>query len=212
MQSLMGKVRGELLPQLAIRSVNPREPVEVLFVPKPWRLVGAGNYAAVVLHPEEPGKVVKVYAEGRPGLQEEIEVYRRLGRHPAFSECYGAGESFLVLRRLAGVTIYECLRKGIRIPETVIRDIDDALAYARRRGLRPHDVHGKNIMMIDGRGAVVDVSDFLKEEPCIMWSDFKKSYYALYKPLLLLGLTFPIPDGGLNMLRKGYRLIRRRES
>ncbi|TNJ63074.1 serine/threonine protein kinase [Paenibacillus hemerocallicola] len=207
----MEMVQKGLLPRLEIRSADPREPVEVISVPKPWRLVGAGNYAAVVLHPEEPDKVVKVYAEGRPGLREEVEVYRKLGRHPAYSECYGAGDTFLVLKRLTGVTIYECLRRGIRIPEKVIRDIDAALEYARKRGLNPHDVHGKNVMMIEGRGVVVDVSDFLKDEYCIMWSDFKKSYYALYKPLLL---RFPVPLPGplLNMLRKGYRLVRRRES
>lgn len=211
MQTFMEMVQNGLLPRLAIRSADPREPVEVISVPKPWRLVGAGNYAAVVMHPEVPDKVVKVYAEGRPGLREEVEVYRKLGRHPAYSECYGAGDTFLVLKRLNGVTIYECLRRGIRIPEKVIRDIDAALEYARKRGLTPHDVHGKNVMMIEGRGVVVDVSDFLKDEYCVMWSDFKKSYYALYKPLLL---RFPVPLPGplLNMLRKGYRLVRRRES
>jgi hypothetical protein len=207
----MDIVQNGLLPQLAIRSVDPREPVEVISVPKPWRLLGAGNYAAVLMHPNEPDKVVKIYAEGRPGLQEEVEVYRRLGRHPAYSECFGAGDTFLVLKRLEGVTIYECLRRGIRIPEKVIRDIDEALEYARKRGLNPHDVHGKNVMMIEGRGVVVDVSDFLKDEYCVMWSDFKKSYYALYKPLLLR-FTVPLPGPLLNFLRKGYRLIRRRDS
>lgn len=211
MQTFMEIVQNGLLPQLAIRSVNPREPIEVISVPKPWRLIGAGNYAAVMMHPNEPDKVVKVYAEGRPGLQDEVEVYRRLGRHPAYSECFGAGDTFLVLKRLEGVTIYECLRRGIRIPERVIRDIDKALEYARKRGLNPHDVHGKNVMMIEGRGVVVDVSDFLKDEPCVMWSDFKKSYYALYKPLLLR-LTVPLPGPLLNLLRKGYRLFRRRDS
>ncbi|MEF3301705.1 serine/threonine protein kinase [Paenibacillus sp. GYB003] len=207
----MKRVRGELLPHLAIQSEDPHEPVKVLHVPKPWKLIGAGNYAAVVMHPDEPDKVVKVYAEGRPGLEDEIAVYRRLGRHPAFSECYGSGDSFLVLKRLAGVTIYECLRRGIRIPERVIEDIDGALKYARERGLNPHDVHGKNVMMIDGRGVVVDVSDFLKNEPCCMWDDFKKSYYALYKPVLLR-FTFPIPNALLNLMRKAYRLVRKRES
>lgn len=211
MQSFIDAASRKLLPHLDIRSVNPREPIEVRHVPQPWKLLGAGNYAAVVTHPDVPDRVVKVYAAGRPGLEDEIEVYRRLGRHPAYSECYGVGESFLVLKRLTGVTIYECLRRGIRIPERVIRDIDEALAYARERGLNPHDVHGKNVMMIDGRGVVVDVSDFLKEEPCVMWGDFKKSYYSLYKPLLLRR-PLPIPDVLLNVLRKGYRLFRRKGS
>ncbi|GAA3404949.1 serine/threonine protein kinase [Paenibacillus hodogayensis] len=210
-ETYMKLARTGLLPQLDVHSVDPREPVRTGVLPKPWKLVGAGNYAAVVAHPDYPGMVVKVYAEGRPGLREEVEVYRRLGPHPAYSECYGAGERFLVLKRLNGVTIYDCLRRGIRIPEQVIRDIDTALDYSRLRGLNPHDVHGKNVMMIEGRGVVVDVSDFLKKEECVMWSDFKKSYYALYKPLLLRWAV-PLPDSLLNALRKGYRLVRRRVS
>lgn len=211
MQTFMEMVEDRLLPKLVAYSEDPREPVRVVSVPKPWILVGAGNYAAVVTHPDEPDKVVKVYAAGRPGLEDEVEVYRRLGKHPAYSECLGAGETFLVLKRLKGVTIYECLRRGIRIPESVIVDIDEALDYARQRGLNPHDVHGKNVMMIDGRGVVVDVSDFLKEAACTMWSDFKRSYYALYKPLLLRA-PLPLPDALLDMLRKGYRRLRNRSS
>ncbi|PYI54823.1 serine/threonine protein kinase [Paenibacillus flagellatus] len=211
MPSFAERVRTELLPALEIRSTNPRDPVEVVSVPKPWRLIGAGNYAAVVAHPDERERVVKVYAEGRPGLRDEIEVYRRLGRHPAYSECYDSGETFLILKRLTGVTLYECLRRGIRIPERVIRDIDEALEYARGKGLNPHDVHGKNVMMIDGRGVVVDVSDFLKDEYCSMWDDLKKSYYMLYKPILYR-FPIPIPHALLNLLRKGYRLFRKRGS
>ncbi|MBD2861182.1 serine/threonine protein kinase [Paenibacillus sp. IB182363] len=205
------QVKDELLPQLSIRSLDPYEPVEVVFVPKPWRVVGAGNYAAVLLHPAEPDRVVKIYAEGRPGLPDEIQVYRKLGCHPAYSECYYADDTFLVLKRLTGVTLYECLRRGIRIPERVITDIDKALDYARKQGLNPHDVHGKNVMMIDGRGAVLDVSDFLKDEHCAMWDDFKRMYNLFYKPLLLR-VTVPIPNPLLNMLRKGYRIIRKRGS
>lgn len=87
-------------------------------------------------------------------------MYRRLGKHPAFSECLHVGDVYLVLRRLSGVTLYDCVRRAIPIPRQVIEDIDDALAYAVQKGLYPHDVHGKNVMMKDGRGIVVDVSDF----------------------------------------------------
>lgn len=208
MPSFVERIYAELLPGLDIRSVHPRDPIKVVSVPKPWRVVGVGNYAAVLMHPEQPEKVVKVYAAGRHGLSEEVEVYRRLGRHPAYSECYDAGETFLVLRRLNGVTLFDALRRGIRIPEQVIKDIDDALDYARKRGLNPHDVHGKNVMMVEGRGVVADVSDFLKQERCIMWNDLKRAYYAIYKPLLQRH-PIPIPQPLLNAVRKGYRLIRR---
>lgn len=101
------------------------------------------------------------------------------------------------------------MKKGIKIPEKVIKDIDEALEYARERGLNPHDVHGKNVMLdANGRGIVVDVSDFLKEEPCRMWYDLKKAYYKIYLPYLH-DKPYPIPDLLLNGIRKAYRIIRR---
>jgi hypothetical protein len=76
-----------------------------------------------------------------------------------------------------GTTLYDCIRKGIQIPERVIKDIDSALNYARKRGLHPHDVHFKNVMMHESQGIVVDVSDFCHEEYCSLWKHCKKAYY-----------------------------------
>ncbi|WP_409342051.1 serine/threonine protein kinase [Paenibacillus sp. MBLB4367] len=208
MHNLVQTVEDELLPQLEIESPHTQDPVTVGFVPQPWKLLGTGNYAAVFFHPGAPDRAVKVYAPGRRGLREEAEVYRRLGSHPAYSECYHADERYLILKRLHGITLYDCLRRGIRIPKQAIRDIDEALDYARKRGLHPHDIHGKNVMVEQGRGKVVDVSDFLKRESCEMWDDFKKAYHALYTPLLLRR-PVPLPDFILNGVRRGYRLFRR---
>ncbi len=179
---LLESIHQELLPGLKIESVEPHNPVVVHHLPKPWQLLGRGNYAAVVYHPDYPEQVVKIYAPGRPGFLEEVEVYRRLGSHPAFSECLYAVEGFLVLKRLHGVTLYDCVHQGLPIPEQVIRDIDQALDYARERGLHPHDVHGRNVMMLDGKGLVVDVSVFLDEETCSKWNNLKRAYYLLYLP------------------------------
>lgn len=199
---MAARIEAELLPHLRIASEQPDEPIAVYHVPEPWRLLGAGNYAAVLTHPDFSDWVVKVYAPGRPGLEDEAEVYRLLGRHPAYSECICKGRNFLILRRLTGVTLYNCMRKGIPIRRQVIRDIDRALAYAVGKGLFPHDVHGKNVMMKDGRGIVVDVSDFLKREPCTMWDDLKKAYDRFYFPWIS---RLPFPDFVLNFLRRGYR-------
>lgn len=201
--ALIGQIEKELLPGLRIASEQEHEPITVYEVPRPWRTIGVGNYAAVLLHPGWPDWVVKVYAPGRPGLEEEAEVYRRLGRHPAYSECLHTGDGYLVLRRLTGVTLYNCVRRGIPIPGQVIEDIDEALQYARKQGLNPHDVHGKNVMLQDGRGKVVDVSDFLKEDPCEMWDDLKRAYYRFYFPWLRRAR---VPDFILNLVRKGYRV------
>jgi hypothetical protein len=134
---LIENIHQELLPAFEIESVDPHDPVKVHYLPDPWRLLGKGNYAAVVYHPNHPNLVVKIYAPGRPGFDEEVEVYHRLGSHPAFSQCLYAGIGFLVLKRLYGVTLYDCMHLGLRIPVKVIRDIDKALDYARRRGPSP---------------------------------------------------------------------------
>jgi hypothetical protein len=202
---LVESIHQQLLPQLQISSVDPHDPVIVDHLPSPWRLQGTGNYAAVVYHPDHPDKVVKVYAPQRPGFEEEVEVYHRLGSHPAFSECLYAFGGVLVLKRLHGVTLYDCICKGLPIPEKVIRDIDQALDYARSRGLHPHDVHGRNVMMYQGRGLVVDVSDFLHEETCSKWKNLKRAYYWLYLPLLY-PLRLRIPYFVLDFVRKSYRL------
>lgn len=205
---LIESIRQELLPGLRIESVDPHNPVKVYQIPSPWRLLGAGNYAAVVYHPDHPNQVVKIYAPGRPGFEEEVEVYRRLGSHPAFSQCLYAKEGMLVLKRLYGVTLYYCLHRGLRIPKQVILDIDQALDYARGRGLYPHDVHGRNVMMHEGRGLVVDVSDFLHEETCSKWNNLKRAYYWVYRPVIS-PLRLRVPNCVLDFVRKSYRLLSR---
>jgi hypothetical protein len=201
---LVESIHQQLLPQLQISSINPHDPIRVDFLPDPWRLQGRGNYAVVVYHPDYPDLVVKIYAPLRPGFEEEVEVYRRLGSHPAFSECYDAFDGVLVLKRLYGVTLYDCICKGVPIPKQVMQDIELALSYARSRGLHPHDVHGRNVMMDRGRGLVVDISDFLHQETCSKWANLKRAYYYFYLPLLY-PLRLRIPYFVLDFVRKTYR-------
>lgn len=207
-ERLAGLVYRELRPGLRIESFSPHEQVVVHHAPSPWRVLGRGNYAAVLVHPAHPDWVVKIYAPGRTGFDAEREVYRRLGEHPAYSECAFARDGFLVLKRLHGVTLYDAVHRGLPIPERVIHDIDAALAYARSRGLHPHDVHGRNVMMHEGRGLVVDVSDFLKEEDCTKWRDLKTAYERVYRPLFMR-LRWRVPYFLLDLVRFAYRLFRR---
>ncbi|HEX7072174.1 MAG TPA: hypothetical protein VF190_15280, partial [Rhodothermales bacterium] len=89
-------------------------------------------------------------------------------------------------------TIYDCLPKGIPIPEQVIHDVDEALAYARGRGLHPHDVHGRNVLVHEGRGLIADVSDFLEPGESTQWEDLKAAYYRIYRPFITrFGLRVP---------------------
>ncbi|NJN48846.1 MAG: serine/threonine protein kinase [Alkalinema sp. RL_2_19] len=206
--SLTNYVERSLLPDLEIESISAVDPIVAHYIPEPWHLLGCGNYAAVVTHPDFPDLVVKVYAPDRPGIEAETQVYQRLGDHPAYATCEYVGPNYLILTRLQGITLYNCLHLGKRIPSQVIRDIDAALAYARSRGLFPHDVHGKNVMMLGNHGLVVDVSDFLHQEDCHAWRDLCWAYYWLYRPLFYpLGLRMPY--WALDCLRASYRKSRR---
>jgi hypothetical protein len=201
-------IERTLRPTLRIESVSPHDPVVARHVPAPWRVLGCGNYAVVLFHPGHPELVVKVYAPGRAGFEAERTVYRRLGKHPAYSRCVHAENGILVLRRLHGVTLYDAVHRGLAIPERVIRDIDAALDYARERGLHPHDVHGRNVMMHEGRGLVVDVSDFLDEEDCTKWRDLRAAYFRVYRPVFMR-LRLRVPYAALDVVRFGYRIFRR---
>lgn len=195
----------ELLPQIQLHSnFTHNNPVVVDRIPIPWQILGAGNYAAVFSHPDYPQQVVKIYAPGMAGFEEETEVYRRLGVHPAFSECLYAGANFLVLKRLHGTTLYDSVQQGLSIPQQVIEDIDRALDDARNQGLNPSDVHGRNVMMLEGRGFVVDVSDFLHQGTCPKWRHLKRAYYWLYRPIIR-PLKLRIPYSLLDVVRKSYR-------
>ena len=205
---LLECIHSQLLPGLCIHCPDPHDPVRVLSLPRPWRRLGCGNYAAVLHHPHHPELVVKVYGPGRPGLEQEAEVYRRIGSHPAFSQCFHVGDGYLVLRRLHGTTLYDCLRQGIPIPPRVIADVDEALAYATGRGLHAHDVHGRNVMQQQGRGVIVDISDFLNPEPCRAWRDLRWAYRMVYRPLIA-PLRLRVPGTVLDGVRRGYRQVRR---
>lgn len=197
----------KLVDTVKIASINPYNPVVVLQTPQPWQLLGAGNYAGVFQHPNYNSVVVKIYAPGRIGWEEEVEVYRRLGSHQAFSQCFYAEPNWLVLKKLNGVTFYDCLHLGLKIPKQVIKDIDLALEYATSKGLKPHDVHGRNVMMSEDKGLVVDVSDFLNSSPCGAWQDLKKAYYWLYLPLFSWH-HLPVPYWLLDLIRRSYRFYR----
>lgn len=207
LNKFISSIDKTLMPNIIIRSINADDPVIVKYIPDSWILLGCGNYAAVFTHEKFSDYVVKIYAEGREGLEEEIEVYKAIGDHPAYSRLLYHTREYLVLERIKGITLYNCLRLGIKIPPKIIRDIDEALEYARKRGLIPHDVHVKNIMMAGEFGVVVDISDFNHKEYCSLWDDFKKAYYKYYLPIFCK-INMPIPNFLLNFMRKSYRVYK----
>jgi len=207
MNEFVQKIEQELLPSLILISNSPFDPVQVVSLPSPWKVIGCGNYAAVFGHPSFDHVVVKVYAVDIEGIKEEKKVYEQLGEHPSYSHLYASGDTYLVLKKIKGITLYDAIHRGIYIPERIIKDIEEGLSYAEKKGLRPHDVHGKNIMMDKEKGYIVDVSDFYKTDTCRKWKDLRKAYYKIYLPLFSK-ITLPVPYFMLNWIRKGYRLYR----
>lgn len=202
------QVLDAFLQEVRVESQSPDDPVVVIKTPYPWELVGTGNYAAVFAHPDYPSLVIKLYAPDRPGWEQEVEVYRKLGETRSFPICYQVGEGYLVLKRLNGISLFDCVRFGIPIPPQVIEDVEEALAEAREKGLFPHDVHGKNVLMDQGRGYLIDVSDYFKNIPDSKWKDLRKAYYRVYLPFLK-DRGWKVPIWVLDGVRKGYRLYKK---
>ncbi|RNB90827.1 serine/threonine protein kinase [Brevibacillus nitrificans] len=201
-------VLQSFLQKVKLESQSPDDPVVVLHTPYPWELVGTGNYAAVFGHPDYPGVVIKLYAPGRPGWEQEVDVYRRLGETRSFPVCYHAEPGYLVLKRINGISLFDCVRFGIPILPQVIEDVEEALIEARKKGLFPHDVHGKNVLMDQGRGYLIDVSDYYKNIPDSKWKDLRKAYYRIYLPFMK-DRGWKIPLWVLDAIRKGYRLYKK---
>jgi len=196
------------LQEVRLESQSPVDPVVVHHTPEPWELLGTGNYAAVFLHPDYPEVVLKLYAPGRPGWEQEVQVYERLGVTPWFPICYQAADGYIVMKKMNGIPLFDCLRFGIPIPPQVMDDVEEAFALARARGLFPHDVHGKNVLMSQGRGYLIDVSDYLKNIPDRKWKDLRKAYDRVYLPFLK-DRGWKIPLWVMNAVRRGYRLYRK---
>lgn len=202
---LIGK---ELLPHIQLSMESPFDPIIVKNESTTWKTIGSGNYAGVFSHESNPKWVVKVYGRSPEAIKKEIEVYKKLGNHPTFSSLIDYGENYLILRRIEGITLFDAVIKGIQIPQSVMDDIDEGIAYARSVGLNPYDIHGKNVAMSNGRGYIVDVSDFYKEGVCRKWTDLKKAYEKIYRPFLYKYHP-PIPFFIVDNVRKGYRLYRK---
>lgn len=201
-------IGNELLPNIQLTTEGPFDPIIVKNVSNTWKTIGSGNYAGVFLHQSNPKWVVKVYGRKPEDLKKEVDVYKKLGKHESFSSLIDYGDNYLILKRIDGMNLFDSVVKGIRIPESVIWDVDEGIAYARSVGLNPFDVHGKNVVMSNGRGYIVDVSDFYKQGKCRKWDDLKKGYYKIYLPLIYKYHP-PIPFFIVNSVRRGYRLYRK---
>ncbi|WP_173915705.1 serine/threonine protein kinase [Halobacillus sp. Marseille-Q1614] len=156
---------------------------EVVKMPDEFKLIGQGRSAAVFKWEGSPSCAVKIFYPDYHHLAiQEGDIYKRLSNHHYFPELVEVGDGFLVLELLDGITIYDCLVTGVPITPEMVKEVDNALDYAKERGLNPSDIHLKNIILTkEGKIKVIDVVRFNQDKECPHWSDLKKAYYTYYQ-------------------------------
>jgi hypothetical protein len=143
-----------------------------------------GTDAAVFQYIHNPTYAFKLFADDKKGkIQIEASVYEVLAGSSYFPKCYAANDRYLVLSFESGITLYDCLIQGIRIPSQVIQDVENAREYARKNNLNPRDIHLKNILLQNGRAKVIDVSEYINKGNDHRWEDLKKAHDEYY-PLI----------------------------
>jgi predicted Ser/Thr protein kinase len=166
-------------------------------------LIGEGR-SAFAFKIKSTNKVLKVFFPSFHSLaKEEAEIYEILSDIPFYPKLYESGINYLVIDYIEGDTLFNCLRKGIKITQRNIDEIDYALMMARKRGLNPSDIHLRNIFLTpDGRIKLIDVARFRQNKKCTQWDDLKKAYARLYKNKLI---PKKIPASFLNTIAYFYK-------
>lgn len=169
------------LSNLKVLSNGKNELVTVKGNSDKLECIGLGTDAAVYRFSDSPQYAFKVFSNDKlEKLEQENEVYLNLGQSEYFPVYYGRGMNFLVISFEKGLTLYECLLKGIHIPKQVIVDVDNGINYATERGLNPRDIHLKNILLQDGRAKLLDVSEYLNPGNDNRWEYLKEGYLEYY--------------------------------
>ncbi|MCO5387127.1 serine/threonine protein kinase [Desulfosporosinus sp.] len=169
------------LSKLKVTSNGENELVTVKGDSNKFECIGVGTDAAVFRFLYLPHYAFKVFSNDKLGkLEQENEVYLKLGHSKYFPVYYGRGFNFLVIRFEEGMTLYDCLLKGIHIPKQVIEDVDNAINYVLGRGLNPRDIHLKNILLHEGKAKLLDVSEYMKPGNDKRWEYLKEGYKEYY--------------------------------
>lgn len=178
------KQAEEALRSIEVVGHENNKPVSVIGFSEDLRCIGIGTDAAVFYSPDTPNYAYKVYsAQALEKKEVEEDIYKRLKGSQYFAQCYGAGSNYLVLSFEQGVTLYDCLLQGVRVPEQVIQDVEEAREFVRSQGLNPRDIHLKNVLLQEGRGKVLDVSEYIKEGNDSRWEHLVWTYKHFY-PLI----------------------------
>ncbi len=174
----------QLLSQIKITSNTDNKPVTIHGSADDLPCIGVGTDAAVFQYIHNPTYAFKLFADDKKRkIQIEASVYEVLAGSPYFPKCYAKNNRYLVLSFESGITLYDCLIQGIRIPSQVIQDVENAREYARENNLNPRDIHLKNILLQNGRAKVIDVSEYMNKGNDHRWEDLKKAHDEFY-PLM----------------------------
>ena len=174
-----------------------------------FECIGVGTDAAVFRFMHKPHLAFKVYSNGKiDKIVKETAVYLKLGHSEYFPQFYGSGLNFLILSYEEGITLYDCLLKGIHIPETVIQDVENVRNYAFKRGLNPRDIHLKNILLHEGRAKILDVSEYMKPGNDKRWEYLKEGYQEYYS--IIDGKA--LPHWLIETVRKWYNQKQKKQT
>lgn len=155
------------------------------------KCIGLGTDAAVFQSTTSPKFAYKLYAQDKLNkVAIEADVYRKLGESSFFTTCYTSYDRHLVLGYETGITLYDCVLQGIHIPYQVVKDVENAIDYARSKGLNPRDIHLKNILLQDDRAKILDVSEYALPGNDYRWEHLKKGYDEYYH--LIDGNSVPL--------------------
>ncbi|QHS23196.1 protein kinase family protein [Virgibacillus sp. MSP4-1] len=145
-------------------------------------LIGKGRSAAV-FKVANTNKAVKIFYPSCEDLaKQEISIYRQLNNDQYFPAIYGEGGNYFVLEYLSGITFYECLCQGIEITPEMVKRVDQAMNFAKSKGLNPSDTHLKNIILTcHGQVKLIDVARFKQTKECRQWEDLKATYQRFYR-------------------------------
>ncbi|OLS37224.1 serine/threonine protein kinase [Bacillus sp. MRMR6] len=191
----------ELLSKIRITSNSNNKLVTIHGSLEDLRCVGIGTDAAVFQYIHNPAYAFKLYADDKKEkVQIEAKVYQKLKGSLFFPICYAVSDRYLVLSFESGITLYDCLLQGIKIPYTVIQEVEEAQRYARASGLNPRDIHLKNVLLQNGKAKVIDVSEYLRQGNDFRWEHLKKAYKEFYH--IFEGRT--VPYWLLEMIRRWY--------
>lgn len=169
------------ISKVTVLSNLNNEPVTILTIPGDLKCIGKGTDAAVFQSLALPKYAFKIFSKEKLNkVAIEANVYRILGSSPYFSTCYASYKNFLVLSYEEGITLYDCILRGIHIPKQVINDVEEARIYVKSKGLNPRDIHLKNILLQNGRAKIIDVSEYVNPGNDFRWEHLKQAYEQYY--------------------------------